>query len=275
MDAWPRPRFQSALGRSHLRKPVGGLSLIECILAFFMISCGILVLVQLYDSSFRHSMSIEARHQVTLMTEEVADAVREWGSQSANFASSWAIYDNTEFTDPRFPGVRSRVRVAPAGREIFSPFQAMPGSRRIEASIVPVRVESMFENRVSTRVILMTYVGEPPRPGLLSGTPPAVAVNLVAGTDPVAPDGTLDFEARLTDNTGQTIQGVTFTWTVLPETGNALIETITSEGDRAQLVHRYPVSAALTHVAGTIKVEARARYGGQDFVGESGVIHLL
>ena len=255
-----------------------GLSLVECIISLFMLACGVVVMVNLYDASMRHSLSVEKRNQVTQMAEEVLDSVREWASDSNNFISTWAPYTSASLTDPRYPGVTASVRAQPGGFDLLSPFADDPQARRIPNSVVPVRVEASWEGRPDTRVLLFTYIGEPPRPGLeVGGTPPALAVQLTTGVDPLPVNGTMDFEARLTDSNGEVIPGLVFSWSVEPDpasSGNALVERLTYEGDRARLTHHFPGPAGFTSVSGAIKVKARVRYSGKDFEGESAVIQL-
>ncbi len=254
------------------------MSLLECIISFFLLASGAVVMVNLFDASMRHTLSVEKRNQVTQMAENVLDSVREWAVDSNNFTSSWAPYANTSVTDPRYPGITASVRAEPAGRDLFSPFADIAQARRISQSVVPVRVEASWQGRPDTRVLLFTYIGEPPRPGLETGvTPPALAVQLTSGLDPLPINGTMDFEARLTDNNGEVIPGLIFSWSVEPDpatSGNALVERITYEGDRARLIHQFPGNPGVTHVSGAIKVKARVRYSGKDFEGESAVIQL-
>jgi hypothetical protein len=248
-------------------------------MGFFILACGMLVMVSLYDSAMRHTVSGERRYHLSLFGEEVVEAVRDWALDPNNYLSAWTPYDNDDFVDTRYPGVVANVRVVATGQALYSPFVGAPQARTLDGSVVPVRVETRWQNgREAARVILMTYICEPPRPGLLSGTPPSLSVSLTAGTDPLPADQTMEFDASLLDNNGQKIKGVVFQWEVVPSgpppQGNALIASTTYEGDKAQLTHHYPAPVGFMHVPGGIRVRARARYGGKEFEGESGVIQL-
>ena len=248
-------------------------------MGFFLLGCGMLAMVSLYDSAMRHTVSVERRYHLSLFGEELSDAVRNWALDPNNYLSSWSPYDNDDFTDPRYPGVIANVRAEATGRDLYSPSINTAQARTLTGSVVPIRIEARWrDGRDSARVVLFSYICEPPRPGLLTGTPPSVSVNLTAGTDPVPQDQKLTFEASLLDNNGQKIKGVIFAWEVVPvgptPQGNGLIESLTYEGDRVQLVNHFPAPAGFMHVPGGIRVRARARYGGKEFEGESAVIQL-
>ncbi|MEW6282590.1 MAG: hypothetical protein AB1758_28530 [Candidatus Eremiobacterota bacterium] len=70
-----------------------GLSLLETVIALFILSAAIMLVVNLMHASLRHKARLEKRTQATLLASRVMAELRSWARDPINFATGWAGKD--------------------------------------------------------------------------------------------------------------------------------------------------------------------------------------
>ncbi|MCA9792933.1 MAG: hypothetical protein KC910_14095 [Candidatus Eremiobacteraeota bacterium] len=259
-----------------------GLSLAETIVALFLLVAAMLVMINLFHSALRYRAMVVQQMQATALARKVMAEVRDWARDPVNFDSNWSPYRGVTLTDPDYPGLSAEVDCDELGRALYSPstqLETLEGARArvLTRSLVPVRVQVNFGR--DREVTLFSYVGERPRP---LGANPVVVTRTGGSPDPVPRDGTVDFGAQLLDSGGQPVADVTFDWAVKPVSGNAMLDRqpVSRDFRSMVLVHRMVINDLVTppeegYASGTIEVQARARYHGQEVTNATVVSVLL
>ena len=262
------------------------MSLAETVMAIFLLLVGGLACLQLLIQTSRYQKDVKELTRATLFADTVLNRMRAWAQDSTNFNSDWGIYANQSFSDGAFPNLIARVRVGPLKRTLLAPCgrleaEFLPNQRDLGPCMMPVHVTVAAQSGGSRRAVdLVTAVAEPPR---LAG---AVKVTRGAGpADPVPGGQRVAFEVQLLDSASAPIEGMTFSWSVVPHfglaggAGNALVFEDLRTGRRAHLEHRYfsgdpgnPQPPLL--VPGWVVVRATARYNGREFSGDSAPLLL-
>ncbi|MBS2040332.1 hypothetical protein JST97_35420 [bacterium] len=241
------------------RKPTA-LSLIETVLAVFLLAAQILLFAGMLARSRQTQRLSQQRHRAVTLAEQKFDEIRAWAALPSNFSSDWSAYQG-QISRPE-PGFEVRVACNPAGQPVYSPclgLESQYGSnaKQLRTSLVPVRVQVSWG---SASLVLNSLVGEPWHPG-------PYAIQLQPApifTQPVQPDQDFGYTATVTDGQGKPLSDLQMRWFVKPLTGNA---SIVEGGPRSQqqvkarhLFRRYGVPV---HISGTVQLECTAQYHGQ------------
>lgn len=279
---------------------VRGLSLTETVVAIFLLSVAMLLVINLMHVSIRYQGMNRRQATGMLLAQKLLDAVRAWAWEAPggiyNYHASWAPWQGASLTDPDFPGYTAQVDAQPGSVILQSPCTGLesiyaPLNRRLTASVVPVRVQVQWDaNDPTRRVSLVSYVGEPP-----PRTPITVTVTRAGGPgDPVPPDGVVDFTVQASDANGAPISDLVYRWSVestapnpgdVPGLGTVLDSELLTpppaappflaprDGTAAKLQHVYRrKDTSWAYAPGFCKMRARARVCGVDYWGESLVL---
>ncbi|MEW6279391.1 MAG: hypothetical protein AB1758_12250 [Candidatus Eremiobacterota bacterium] len=255
----------------------GGLSLLETVIALFLMSAAILLVVNLMHASLRHKARLEKRTQATLLASRAMADLRSWARDSNNFATGWAGKDGTTWSEPDVAGYQLRLD-CPAHRRAWSPcepleapWDALSNARKMDSSLMPVRVTVSWDpTDPAARVQLFSYIGEPERTAsTLVVTPTALAG--------IPQWGFFTLAAQVQDGSGAEIRDVMFEWNVDSGTGNATITpTSARDGRTVTIQHVYQIPGfPQAPRPGTIRVRCTARYRGQMLKRSVGPFTLL
>lgn len=245
-------------------------TLSETVLAFFLLSGVLLVVVRLMHVMLQYQVRAERQVLAAAAAEKVIEEMRAVALTPAGFQSLAATYDATTRTFPDFPGIAVTAWVQPYAT--LSPCQTLEAGfanpRQFDQSLLLVQAVANFNGR---SVQVTSLVGEPRRtPGVLSVS--------VTGPTTLAVMGTTDLSASL-DGGGGLLEDVTFHWSVepvVPTPGNATVTTLARSGSQARLQNVYTApDGSPLQVPGTVRVSARAHYRGREYQGQSVVITLL
>ncbi|MEW6278399.1 MAG: hypothetical protein AB1758_07260 [Candidatus Eremiobacterota bacterium] len=260
-----------------------GVTLTETILSVFVLTAGMLLVVNLLHTSLRYQSQIEERALGARLARLTLARVRAWAWENSggafNFYGNWAPYAGTTSTDPAYPGFTIRVDADPTGRALFSPCSTLEQTyaslpRRLTRAVVPVRVR--VERPGSDPVILVSYVGAPPV------TLQPLTVTLAGGATPLAQDATVTLAVSASDGSGTSVDGLAYSWSVeptgtTPALGTLVVDTdgdgrpdMPRDGSQIVFQHRYrkPDGVTYLHKDGQCKVIARTRHHGRDVTGE-------
>jgi type II secretory pathway pseudopilin PulG len=256
---------------------IRGVSLIETLLSFALLGVSMFLIVTLFHRGMNFAARSHHSIQASQLADSVLDEMREWALDPDNFTSDWGAWTGAPRTYPDYPGFRVTVEAQPLGVELFSPCSGLESRfadpRSMEQSIVPVAVVVEWGANQNRQLRVVAQIREPER---------EVDVVQVTRLDSlgltVARNGVMEFEAQLIDSAGDQIPGVTFQWYVRPISGNAtVLDRPPRDGSRGFVINRYyynPVTDSWDNEPGDLRVEARARYHGTEFVGRSSAVTM-
>ena len=233
-----------------------GLSLLEAIVAIFLLAGGSLACFTLLLQSFRYQARTQAISDATLCAEQTLEHIRQWALVAANFDSDWAVYSDQDFP---LEGLVAHTIVS----ELRRPGDVITDCYRV--------VSVQVKNESRTVVRLSGQIGSP-----LRSTVTAVNVTNESGEAPLSVNGKARFHAYLLD--GETIiPGVSFNWEVSSLGGFGTIDPL--QPNQALLTNLVygptPPDPHITHVPGTLVMRATCRYRGQLVQGDSLEVKLL
>ena len=263
-----------------------GLSLLEAVIALFLLIFGVLVVIRLLHQATRYDSEASRLAVAVRVSENALAEARAWAADPTNFDSAWSGFPNP-YIDPNWPQYPVDITVAtppstaPAN-ELFSPSRdleaAFPsGDRRIlTRSLATLQTQCRYGPRVTDVLVLTTNIGEPDR--VPRAVNPIVA-NRSGSPDPVPQNGVVGFETNLIDSSNTPIPDMMFFWTTHPVTrpglgpGAGTLQGISRNGKTANLKHIYiknpvhpdtpPDNPIRWHwVGGLVGVTPRARYKG-------------
>ncbi|MBI3929356.1 MAG: hypothetical protein HY319_27665 [Armatimonadetes bacterium] len=285
-------------------RPARGLSLVETIMATFLLVSGFVVTAVLYHTSLRYASAVERQQLALLVAENKLEEIRAWsrdvhgtgGSESFGDDVSWNTYDGAVETDPDHP--EFTVRVQANRHSLFSPssqfeqvrFSAQEGETETDPpdfgdprkgfTNSTRRVEITVEWGPGPReeVRLISLVGDPVRD--FEASEEAITIGMNPSTTTLAPGEDIRLTAVAKDTSGQEIPDAVFTWYVEPD-GAAAGTLIYDAGDSAscRFVNQILIEEAdpdlITYAPGTVRIGARARLGGEEAVGWTPMLTLF
>jgi type II secretory pathway pseudopilin PulG len=246
-------------------RDLSGISILETIIAFFIITVAILIVTQLFHSSLRYGRVIEDRRLGALLAENKLEEVRRWASDPDNFESAWSVYDNTTSTYPTFE--KYSITTTLSAPQLLTPNSGMEvihpviERRTIASSTRGVTVECVWGSKQSQRLELSTLVAAPPRdwststPLVITGTAP----------NPLPKDGTHTFTVQGFDDDGHELTDLTFNWIVLPEDGNGVVADSSRDGTSGTVGNwMFGPGGVKTYRPGWVQFTVVARYNGRE-----------
>ncbi len=247
-----------------------GLSLLETLLAFFVLASASLLVIILFHSGLQRSRAIHVESQAYLIaretTEQIRAEMREGGFKSA---SDVAAFQRT-YPYPEDTMFQVSVAARPADLLLDSSGQEREYSdtekRQIKGSAAKVQVTVTWNSGAKT-VRLVTLMAEAPR---------RLASVTVTGSGPISAGGRTRFDVQASDSDGLPIKdGLSFIWWVEPmsATGTVVPDRDTRGAEVVNLTRLE--DGTLTSTVGVCKVAALATYENQEVIGYSPVINMV
>ncbi len=246
-----------------------GSSLVETILAVFILVIAVSFTALSFHRSLRYQNTIQRKAQGIAFSETIVDQVREWAQTPANFGGPWTAWNSV--TLPDYPGFEARVR------EGWTPLTApctqialgkLVTDRQLMAnSMKQLDVSILYNGQVEFQ--FQAFVGEPERLAV------SVLVTPVSGIpDPLVRDGIVEFQAQALDSSGNSIPDVFFLWSSDPITGNGTVIS-TGRGQTANLANLYLApDGATRYSGGQVRVKALCKVRGREVSGFSSPVNL-
>jgi hypothetical protein len=259
-----------------------GHSLVETLLALFLLGAGSLACVTLFIQASRiQRQSLQGTGAARVM-EECQASIQEWGREATNFVSG-SLYNDLSLADSDYPGFRVRIQMQSVQNVTSpNPMLELPLgslSRTLTQAIRPYQV------RVSWGVMAsqtLTFAGQLSVPQRNVRNPRPIQISLLSGSSSMAINATATYQAELMDDSNQVIPGVTFGWILLPDfsgVGGAglgsLDSSIDRTGRRCALIHHYYAGdPTMPAVPGWSRMRAYCRYFGREYVYDTDPIEL-
>jgi hypothetical protein len=255
------------------RTKITGLSLLETLVALFLLLGAFTVLALMYQQSFHYLRRADKQARANLLADNLLAEIREWAAVPANFQqATWAAWANV--TRPEFPEFKASLTksLLPQLSPCTSLELPWPVAERVvmHSTLALVTLE-VSEGGQSVSTVVST-IAEPER--RLRGADPVEVTPVGPVPSPLPVDAEVEWTATLFDNAGQPIDDVNFTWTVQAGTGNATLRPARDQRS-ATLKNVYVSRSGVAHYkGGNCRVSAVATYHGLEVEGLSGVIGL-
>lgn len=228
--------------------PKRAFSLIEAILASFLLLTAVAMSVYVFDSSLQAEASNEQRTLAALVAESAMAEIRNQADR--NFDQLKVLYNGHSWTLPQFPDypINSRIvdtEIAVPCTELetqYSPSAVFPApeGRYLENSVLKAEVEVTWQDSGSKSVIITENV---------TNFSPATNFKLQLVLDDgtvanattivnVAPADLANFSVRALAN-GNPLSDVQFTWYVQPITGFGSLHTVSRDGSQCIYQNAY------------------------------------
>ena len=253
-----------------------GLSLIETVVATFLLGSAIVLIVTLFHRSLQLGAHNERVSRAVGVARSVLSEIKADAASVTSYSAGLPVWKNRSYSPPDNPDYSVQTRVGQL-QPLFSPCDGLANRfanpHIMEDVSLPVKVTVSWGPGRNNSISLVDRVREPRR------EIDRIRVSRVdtAGS-PVGFSQIMEFRAEALDSAGQVIPGIGFAWNVEPITGNAtLLERNTSDAAFCRIQHKYyfnPLTSTWESVPGLIKAKARAVYHGQLYIGESTEIDL-
>lgn len=258
-----------------MRRGQTAVSLLETVIALFLLLGAFTFLAQMYRQSFTYLKQTQREAEANLFAGNVLNELRGWARTPANYQdplwTSWASVTNSLFPD-------FEARVKKSARPTLVPCWSIeqqvinPADRVLMSSaLVRAQVEVLWRGQLLHT--LDTTIAEPER--LVRVVNPVVVTAQTAVPSPLPRDQEVEFVAQLVDGSGQPINDVEFSWSVEAGTGNATFSNQSRDTRSATLKNAYLTRGGVTYyTGGSCRVQAKARYFGIEYVGQTANIGL-
>ena len=250
-----------------------GNSLLETILALFLLAAATLLIVSLFHTALQRSRWSEQQTAACHIAERTLSEIRSWSAQGnftrAQDLQSWDGRNYQDSTQPEF-GIAIRATMARLASpcESLETFYPAAERRRMDLSAAKVQVKVSWSGARpgSSQVTLVSVIPESPRQ--------LQSVTVTGNTGPLSAGAPTTFTAIAYDANQQPIHDIVFVWWVEAQTGNGLITPL-HNGSSAVFVNQGRRSDGTTFQSGgTCRIAALASYDGQEVIGYSGDVQL-
>jgi Tfp pilus assembly protein PilV len=258
-----------------------GLSLLEAIIALFLLSGSLLVLLALFQSALNDTGRAATRQTAVVVAEKTLDGLRAQASQSPGY-DSWSSSPplTTATADADYPLYKVQAQWNPA--KLYSPCSstelgAYPTDPRVLTSSA-YKVKLTVSWSATDSVAVTTLIGDPVRSLATNSTSnpfPTLHVSPVGSlANPLARNAVQQFSVTATDGAGNPVHDLLVDWYVATSTGNAVL----SQDRRGTMVNAtngilLPSQPTL-YTGGAVTVMARARLWGYEQAGISAPMQL-
>lgn len=275
-----------------------GLSLLEAIIASFLLVSAFLVVINLFHAGLGHSVNVEKEQAACLLANRYLEGMRLWSESLSgtayNYETLAAVYDGRSETIDDYTRFQVNTRVtAVTLYSACSNFESTVGALNLTTNFpmgtrqLPAANNSTQSVRVSVSwdgagqpLVLNTYLCRPiPNPRAVN----PVVVSVQASTPYVAGSGTLlphgdtgnglNLTATAFDGNNNPLRDIFFEWTVVPTSGDAsLLQS--RDGSVANLTNVIRPSGTPKFTGGRVTVVAQAKIHGVNVTGSFGPIEL-
>ena len=244
-----------------------GHSLLETVIALFVLASAALVVVALYHSALVRTSQTQQAALARVIAERVMVETRSLAAKNPFRVVDPSTLSRT-FTDPDHPTFE--VTVAAARQVLTNPASALQPP-------TPPQVFPLMSDVASVEVTV-SWAGGAEQFRLNSlldeGEVPLVSVRVEGSLGPISGNQRATYEAKAFDANGDIVPDVRFIWWVEPITGNASIVPASLD-PKAELTNVTRSFDGSFYVQpGACRVAALARVRGKEVVGYSGEITL-
>ncbi|MBS2038955.1 prepilin-type N-terminal cleavage/methylation domain-containing protein [bacterium] len=246
----------------------GGLTLIECLVAIFIITFAILIMAALFRSALEGARRANKIAVGTTVASKVMAEVIYRAQEPGGFAS-WTAVDGLQRQDTQFPDFVYRIdsefqtQYSPCSQ---SELRYPVGQQRLlSKSLREVRVRVSWSPYGARDVVnLVSLVGAPPvvlqKVGINESIP-----------SPMAGSGSTSLTVYAKDPIGTVIPDLFYDWSLSPETGNGEL-VIARDGRSATLTNRiYDQDLGYITAPGTAQLQLRSSLAGVQQSDNTGV----
>lgn len=241
-----------------------GTTILETIIAFFIIVGALLVVVQLFHTSLQHGRIIEERLIGASLAERKLEEIRIWASDPDHFEGSWSLYDNQNFTYPGFESFTIRTTLTnpqhPTPNTLLEAAHPVSEQRLLAQSTKGVTVDCTWGPKTNQTIRLASLVAAPPRDW--DASPLDIEISGTA-PNPLPQDSTATFTVKGYDENHRELEDLTFNWVVVPKGGNGIVASSRRDGKEAAVGNwLYGLGGARIHRPGPVEFSVSARYNG-------------
>lgn len=250
-----------------------GNSLLETIMALFLLAAATLLIISLFHTALQRSRWSEQQTSARQIAERTLAEMRRWSAQG-NFLESQDLvsWDGKKFPDPTQPefevAIRARMATLTSPCESLEVVYPLAQRRRMTRSAAQVQVTVSWSGGRAglSRVALNSLLPESPRK--------LQSVTVTGSSGPLAAGASSTFTAQAYDASGRPIHDIVYVWWVEAQTGNGQI-TPAHAGDSAVFVNQGRRSDGTAFQTGGIcRVAALATYEGVEVIGYSSDVQL-
>lgn len=261
-----------------------GQTLLETIIACFLLLACFLVIISLFHSGLRYTSQIENQQLAAMLAERYVEQMRAWSESPAgnvyNYDNLASIYSNQTVASPDYPGFSITTNVTAhylySSCSAFEQDSAALGqqARRLNNSAKNIDVGVIWDGG-RRRFAVSTLFS---RPASTFSTTQAVKVDFTtAPALPLAQDATCSLKATGYDVNNQPIDDLFFTWSVYSDSSSGGSGTVEAarDGRTALFTHLvYSADGTKQHVTGGVYMQATAKYHGKTVSGQSTKVTL-
>ena len=248
-------------------------SLLETIMALFLLAAATLLIVSLFHTALQRSRWSEQQSAAQHIAERTISEIRGWSAQGGfTAAQDLGSWDGRTYQDSTLPefGISIRAKMAALASPCESLETFFPSSQRrrmdLSAAKVQVKVSWSGSRPGASQVTLVSFVSESPRQ--------LQTVTVTGNTGPLSAGTPSTFQATAYDSSNRAIQDIAFVWWVEAQTGTGQI-TPSHNGSQAVFVNQARRSDGTPFQSGGIcRIAAMATYDGQEVIGYSGDVQL-
>lgn len=250
----------------------GGFTLIEAVLACFLLGATLLMAVWLLDASMRSIAESDRRQAACLVADNVLDRMRETLSQ--DFGAGLDAFNGLVSSEDGFQ-VTTYARLKPLSspcgslEEQYSETAAYPAPARkvLERSAWQAEVVVSWSDRPADRVLATTLIADWREPTFTVELNPGGPVT-------VSPRGTADFRATARDPFEDEIPDLVFSWYVKPRDSSGTVANVSRDGQQATYQnHIRTFGGNYEVVPGSCDLVARGFYRGQVVEGTARLVN--
>ena len=242
-------------------------SLLETLIAIFIIVMALLIMTQLMHSALQRGTVVEERLLGALCAQEKLEEIRTWASEPVNFHGNWSTYDNVVTQNPDYPAIQTRTTLSE--QPISTPSRLLENAypvakqRVLNNACKGVTVECWWGDGPQQRIELSSLVGAPADTFELSNP-----IEITPSSAVLAKDATQSFSVRAFDSAGREIEGLIFSWFIVPKSGTGLLVSQSRDGRTAEIGNwLYALDGTShTYAPGLCEFSVRAKYNGVEVV---------
>ena len=241
-----------------------GVSLMEAILASFLLSTALLMGVWLVHSSLRSLADSDRRQAATMVADNALEEMRNVLAQ--DFTVGLDSYNGLVRTPADYPELEltTHARLQPLLSPCTSLESSYPDAERktLERSAWQAEAVVSWSPRAADRVVVTTLIADWREPTFEVAVTPEGPVS-------VGSRGTADFQASATDAFGNELPDLVFTWYVEPLDALGTVARVSRDGQLSTYQnHVRTFSGDFEVLVGGCRLIARGFYRGQVVEGE-------
>lgn len=268
---------------SSLRKNSRAFTLVEAILASFLLLTAVAMSVYVFDSSLQMEANNEKRIMASLVAESALAEIRQQANN--NFNQVIPAYDGKSWTISEYSGFDISAEVEKTDLAVpctelekqYDPSASFPAptGRYLSDSAYKADVTVSWSNSSRDRIVVTENI-------INFGVSSNFRVDIIlpdgtAATNStvltLAKDGTENFTARARSG-GQEVKDIQFTWYVQPITGFGSLLNVSRDGEQAEYINAYRnFKNKLKYSPGDCWLVAKATYQGLERKGKVRIVN--